>query len=140
MKIGVDYVGVSAGAVIINNEGKYFLAKRGPAVRDDVGCWEFPGGAVEFYEIREEATKRNIREKYNIKIEINSLLGVYDVIDRDNQDHWVSTTYLCNFVSGNPKIADTNKCTEVGWFTLDELQRLKLSRITKLNLADLLKR
>jgi hypothetical protein len=50
MKIGVHYIGVSAGAVIINNESKYFLAKRESGARDDIGKWEFLGGTIKFYE------------------------------------------------------------------------------------------
>lgn len=139
MKIGRDFIGVSAGAVIKNNENKYFLAKRGPGARDDVGLWEFPGGSINFYETREQAAKRNIKEKYSLNIEIVKQLGVYDVIDKENEDHWLSTTYLCNYVGGKTKIADLNKCTEVGWFTLEEIQELNVSRITKLNLEDLKK-
>jgi 8-oxo-dGTP diphosphatase len=138
MKIGLDYIGVSAGAVIKNNEGKYFLAKRGPSARDDVGKWEFPGGAIEFYETRQEAAHRNIFEKYQFEIEVERILGIYDVIDKENKDHWISTTYLCHYLKGEPKIADPTKCSEIGWFTLEELQKLELSRITKLNLNDLL--
>lgn len=48
MKIGVEYIGVSAGAVIFNEEGKLFMAKRGAEARDDQGKWEFPGGPVGF--------------------------------------------------------------------------------------------
>ena len=140
MKIGVDYIGVSAGTVIINDEGKFFLAKRGPKARDDLNKWEFPGGSVDFYETRENAAKRNIKDKYNLNVEIIELLGVYDVIDRANKDHWISTTYFCRYIDGKPVIHDLEKCTEVGWFSLEELQELDLSRITKLNLGDLLLR
>ena len=140
MKIGIDYIGVSAGTVIVDKNGKYFLAKRGPAARDDQDCWEFPGGSVDFYETREDAARRNIREKYNIEINITRLLGVYDVIDKSNKDHWLSTTYLCTYIRGEPKIANISKCTEVAWFTLDEIRSLTVSRITKFNLTDLLKK
>src|SRR4051812_4896001 len=106
MKIGKDFIGVSAGAVILNKAGEYFLTKRGLASRDDIGTWEFPGGAIEFYESRADAAKRNIHDKYNLIIEIDKLLGVYDVIDKENADHWISTTYVCHYKSGIPKIAD----------------------------------
>ena len=139
MKIGVDYIGVSSGAVIINSEGKYFLAKRGAGARDDHGTWEFPGGAINFNETREVAARRNIAEKYNFEIAIDSLLGIYDVIDTNKKDHWISTTYLCHYVKGSPGIIDTDKCTDIGWFNLNELQALILSRITSRNVADLLK-
>jgi 8-oxo-dGTP diphosphatase len=139
MKIGVDYIGVSAGAVIVDGEGRYFLAKRGNGARDDVGTWEFPGGSVEFYETREAAVHRNILEKHGVKVTIEHVLGVYDVIDRLRKDHWVSTTYLCTLVPGGiPKILFPDKCSDIGWFSLAEVRQLELSRITQLNLADIL--
>lgn len=33
MKKGVDYIGVGAGALIFNTDGKVFLAQRGPKTR-----------------------------------------------------------------------------------------------------------
>lgn len=138
MKMGVNYVGVSAGAVILNEEGKMFMAKRGAEARDDQGKWEFPGGPVELFETREAAAKMNILEKYNIHIEVKKILGVYDVIDKACNDHWVSTTYLCKLVKGEPKIMYSNKCTNIGWFTFSEVKNLEVSRITKLNIKTLL--
>lgn len=137
MKVGVDHIGVSAGAVIVDDEGRYFLARRGPAARDDVGLWEFPGGTVHFYETREMAAVRNARKKYGLQIAVDRLLGVYDVIDKTYKDHWVSTTYICHSTGGTPRIIDAAKCAEIGWFSLEELQHLSLSRISQLNLADL---
>jgi 8-oxo-dGTP diphosphatase len=139
MNIGVDYIGMSAGAVIINDDGKYFLAKRGSKARDDVGKWEFPGGVIKFYESREDAVRRIIAEKHDFSIEIIKELGVYDVIDRANKDHWISTTFICQPVNGTPRIVNPEKCTEIGWFSFDELQKMDLSRITNLNVKHLQK-
>src|SRR3989339_550336 len=102
--IGKDYIGTSAGAVILNDQGKYFLAKRNSGARDDQGKWEFPGGPVGFYQTREEAAIKDMFDRYGIKIEIIDLLGVYDVIDQKQQDHWISTTYLCRWTGGEPEI------------------------------------
>jgi 8-oxo-dGTP diphosphatase len=136
--VGVDYIGVSAGAVIVNGEGKYFLAKRGKGARDDVGRWEFPGGTLQFFETREAAAKRNVLRKYGFEIIVEKQLDVYDVIDQANKDHWISTTYICKPAKGSkPKIMEPEKCSDIGWFTLDELQKLDLSRITRLNVQDL---
>lgn len=138
MKIGIDYIGVSAGAVIVNSDGKYFLAKRAEGARDDIGKWEFPGGTVNFCETREDAAYRNMKEKHNIDIQIQSILGVYDVTDEVDKDHWVSTTYLCTLAPGSvPEITNSEKCSEIGWFSPNELQDLDLSRISLLNLRDL---
>jgi ADP-ribose pyrophosphatase YjhB (NUDIX family) len=139
MNIGIDYIGVSAGAIIKNNEEQYFLAKRGEKARDDQGLWEFPGGTINFYETREQAAKRNIYEKYHFEIGIDGLLGVYDVIDKIHADHWISTTYLCHVVQGTPQIMDKKKCADIRWFTLEEIKTLPISRISQLNLLDLLR-
>jgi 8-oxo-dGTP diphosphatase len=137
MKIGLDYIGVSAGAAVINGEGKYFLAKRSAGARDDQGCWEFPGGTIHFNETREQAAVRNISEKYGLEIRLQKLLDTYDVIDKQAGDHWISTTFLAGYVGGEPMIANPEKCSDIGWFSLGEIKALELSRITKLNVQDL---
>lgn len=139
MRIGVDYIGVSAGAIIVNEDGKYFLAKRAGGARDDIGKWEFPGGSINFYETREEAARRNILDKHDLEITVERMLGAYDVIDKANKDHWISATYICKPTAGRPKIVNPEKCSDIGWFSLDELQKLDLSRITQLNVKDLLR-
>ncbi len=50
MKRGIDYIGVGVGAIIRNEQGEVFLARRGPLAKNERGLWEFPGGAVEFGE------------------------------------------------------------------------------------------
>jgi 8-oxo-dGTP diphosphatase len=138
MRTGIDYIGTSAGAVIYNDEGKLFLAQRGPGARDDVGKWEFPGGSTKHFETRKEAVMRNVLDKYALSIDVGEILGVYDVIDKEVGDHWISTTYLCQHIAGEPNIIFPTKCQTVGWFTLDQVRTLDLSRISQLNLNDLL--
>ena len=66
MKKGIDYIGVGSGAIIVNREGKVFLAKRGRDARNESGKWEFPGGGVEFGERLEDALVREVREEYGL--------------------------------------------------------------------------
>src|SRR5256886_4667062 len=47
MKRGVDYIGVGVGAIIVDERGRLFLARRGPSAKNERGRWEFPGGSVE---------------------------------------------------------------------------------------------
>ena len=44
MQRGVDYIGVGVGAVIQNEEGKFFVALRGKEARNESGTWEFQLG------------------------------------------------------------------------------------------------
>jgi ADP-ribose pyrophosphatase YjhB (NUDIX family) len=141
MNIGKDYIGVSAGAVIFDSQHKkIFMSKRGDMARDDQGLWEFPGGSVNMFEARADAVKRILKLKHGIDIEIESTLGVYDVIDEGPQnDHWLSTTYICKKVGGEEKILHPGKCSSVGWFSTEEIKLMNISRITALNFQDILK-
>jgi len=134
LKIGTDCIGVGVGALIFNNQGKIFLAKRGPKAKNERGKWEIPGGAVEFNETLEEALKREVFEEYEIKIVIKKLLTVHDHIIADEFQHWVSPTYICEIIAGSPKIMEPEKCTQLSWYTLTEAQKLPLSIITKSDL------
>ena len=133
MKRGIDYVGVGVGALILDEQGRVFLARRGPLAKNERGLWEFPGGSVEFGETLAQALVREIREEYDFEIEVGRLLDVVDHILTEEGQHWVSPTYLARHVSGEPRIMEPGKCTELGWFELDRVPT-ELSMISRLNL------
>jgi 8-oxo-dGTP diphosphatase len=54
-KRGVDCTGVGVGAALVDDEGRLFLARRGPEAKNERGLWEFTGGAVEFGETMTQA-------------------------------------------------------------------------------------
>ncbi len=139
MKNGTDCIGVGVGAVIVDGGGKLFLARRGPGARNERGAWEFPGGAVAYGEKLKDALKREIREEYGIEITVGELLDVVDHLLPEENQHWVSPTYLCRIRSGTPRILEPGKCTRIGWFAPDDLPE-NLSRITRVNLEQYLSR
>lgn len=130
---GRDYIGVGVGAMVFNEEGKVFLAKRGPKAKNERGCWEFPGGSVEYGEPLEQAIAREFREEYGMEIEIKDLLCVSDHILVGEKQHWISPTFIACHVRGVPRIVEPDKCTEIGWFPLDALPQ-PLSEVTKSDL------
>jgi mutator protein MutT len=121
MQRGVDYIGVGVGAIIVDEAGRVFLAKRGPKAKNERGLWEFPGGSVEFGEMLRDALAREIREEYGITIEVGDLLTVTDHILPDENQHWVSPSYICRIREGQPAILEPDKCSDIGWFTLDNM-------------------
>ena len=133
LRRGVDFIGVGVGAIIVDEAGRVFLARRGPKANNERGLWEFPGGSVEFGERLAEALRREISEEYGIEIEVAELLDVVDHILPDEGQHWVSPTYLCRIVSGTPTIREPEKCTEIGWFA-PEAVPAGLTQITRDNL------
>ena len=133
MKRGVDYIGVGVGAVIVSNQGKLFLSQRGPLSKNERGLWEFPGGSVEFGETLAVALKREMQEEYGIQIEVGELLDIVDHILSEEKQHWVSPTFICRIIQGEPAILEPGKCSRIGWFTPDEVPS-NLSQISQENL------
>ena len=134
MKRGVDYIGVGVGAVIVDDEGRLFLARRGPQARNERGLWEFPGGSVEFGEKLAQALVREMREEYGVEIAVGELLDVVDHILPAEGQHWVSPAFICAITSGAPTIREPEKCIELGWFHPDEMPD-DLTQVTRVNLA-----
>ncbi len=136
MEAGLDYIGVSAGALIVNDKGKILLCKRSMKARNEKGKWEAPGGQVHFGETREAAIKREIKEELGIDIEIIRVLHTTDeILERDKQ-HWVPTTFLVKVKRNQVlKILEPEKCDEIGWFSLDNLPS-PISYITSLDLKE----
>jgi 8-oxo-dGTP diphosphatase len=134
MHKGIDYIGVSAGAMIFNNKGEIFLSKRSKLTTNERGCWETPGGSVHFGETLERAVIREIREEYGADIEILEQFPAADHIIAHEHQHWVATTFLAGIKKGQtPKIMEPHKCDGIGWFPLDNLPK-PLSVITQLDL------
>jgi 8-oxo-dGTP diphosphatase len=136
MKKGIDYIGVSAGAMIFNDKGELFLAKRSQNCKNERGHWETPGGSVEFGETLKQATKREILEEYGIQIELIEQFPAADHLIPTEKQHWVATTFLARLKPGQtPRIMEPNKCDEIGWFKLDSLPQ-PLSLITQADLKE----
>jgi mutator protein MutT len=121
VKPGIDYIGVGVGGMIFNERGEVFLAQRGPRATNERGCWEFPGGKVDFGEPLRDALRRELREEYGIEVEIDSLLHVDDHILPEEGQHWVSPTFIGRHIGGEPHIMEPEKCSAIGWFSMDDL-------------------
>ena len=135
MQRGIDYIGVGVGAAIFDKEGRLFITKRGPNAKNERGKWEIPGGSVDFGETCEQAIRREMCEENGIEIKVIELLGFFDHIIPDERQHWVSPTFICRIIHGEPKILEPGKCDEIGWFTIEEAEQLPLSIITRHDIA-----
>ncbi|MDY7088153.1 MAG: NUDIX domain-containing protein [Actinomycetota bacterium] len=135
MRPGHDFIGVGVGAMVFDDDGRVFLARRGPAARNERGLWEFPGGMVDFGETMAEAVEREFIEEYGMTVEVTGLIGVSDHILREEGQHWISPSFTARHVAGTPEIKEPAKCTEIGWFRLGELpeQLTQASRDTVRN-------
>lgn len=139
MKRGVDFIGVGVGAVIVDAQGRLFLARRGPQAKNERGLWEFPGGSVEFGERLADALRREIEEEYGLQIEVGELLDVVDHILPLEGQHWVSPAFICRVQAGMAVIREPGKCSAIGWFAPAEVPE-DLTSISRANLAHYLKK
>lgn len=136
MKAGIDYIGVSVGALIINSKGEILLLKRSQLAKNEKGKWEAPGGAVEFNEKLEDAIKREMREELGIDINILKQFPAKSEILVDDKQHWVPTTFLVSIAKGyTPKNIEPHKHDSIEWFALDNLPS-PLSLITQLDIEE----
>lgn len=139
-KKGVDYIGVAAGALILNGRGEIFLSKRSANAKNERGCWETPGGSVEFGETLEAAVRREIMEEYGAEIEIVEQWPAEDHLIPAEGQHWVATTFLARFAPGEePRVMEPEKCDGIGWFAPESMPE-NLSIITRLDLERYAKR
>ncbi|HVO43244.1 MAG TPA: hypothetical protein VMT34_11505, partial [Aggregatilineales bacterium] len=62
-----------------------------------------------------------IREEYGITIAVTDLLTVMDHILPEEKQHWVSSSYICRIAEGSPIMLELQKCSEIGWFAVDDI-------------------
>ena len=136
MKPGIDYIGVSAGAIILNDNDEILLSKRSKNTRNEQGKWETPGGKVEFGETREQAVKRELKEELGVDVNIIDILHTSDEIIIKDKQHWVPTTYIVKIKKGKiPKVMEPEMCDGIGWFSLDDIPK-NLSYITQIDIRE----
>jgi 8-oxo-dGTP diphosphatase len=116
-------LGVSAS---VWRDGKVLLVER---AKPPKGIWAFPGGHVELGETLEQAAARELHEETGMTARFTGLLGLYDVIRRDEAGH-VSLHYViaCYLGEAGPEqpIAASD-AADVRWVDPDQLGGLALA-------------
>ena len=121
---------VGVGVVVFNENRQVVLVKRGN--EPSQGLWAIPGGNVELGEQVRETAIREVKEECNIDIELMDLLGVVDLILKDEngrvQYHYILIDYLAQYTRGNIKAQ--SDISDIGWFYQHELQQLDIPEVT----------
>lgn len=138
MTPGIDYIGVGCGALIINDKKETLLLKRGVKSKNQAGYWSKPGGTVEFGEKIEDTIRREIMEEFGVEIELIKFLGFTNHIMKEENQHWLSISYLAKIIKGEPKNLEPEKHDEIRWFKLNNLPD-KLAQTTSEIIEEYLK-
>jgi 8-oxo-dGTP diphosphatase len=97
-------------------EGRILLVQRLTA--PEAGAWSLPGGKVDFLERAEDAAAREILEETGLRIALDGLLCLVQMIGIDGQ-HWLNPVYRARVLSGVARVMEPTKASGLDWFALD---------------------
>jgi ADP-ribose pyrophosphatase YjhB (NUDIX family) len=131
---------VGSSAQIWDPSGeKILLTKRG-----DNGRWCLPGGQLDSGESVSETCVREVLEETGLEVEVEKLISVYSspdmllVYDDEHQYQVVSFHFSVSVVGG--KLGLSNETTDVGFFTLDEINSMDVMEHHQQRIEDALLR
>lgn len=109
----------AAGGVVINNYNEILLIKR-------AGVWDLPKGKIDFYESKQEAAIREVREETGVESIsiIKELIPSYHIYPIENE--WVFKTTHWYFMLASKSILKPQleeKITEARWINIEQIQK-----------------
>lgn len=107
-------------AIIINDEGKVFAARRAEH-KPHAGFWEFPGGKLEAGESAEQALEREIEEELGLKAEAGPSLKQLEW--ENKRGHFKMDALLMQLNSEEWHLRDHDAA---GFFDLSELAEMEM--------------
>jgi 8-oxo-dGTP diphosphatase len=108
-------VGIS---IMVVKDGKVLLGKRKGSHGE--GCWAFPGGSMEYMESIAETVHREIAEEVGIQVDNIRFIRIYNLREYEPK-HFLDVAVKVDYVSGEPKVVEPDKCEGWEWFSPDEL-------------------
>jgi 8-oxo-dGTP diphosphatase len=85
------------------------------------GTWGLPGGHQEYGESPEQTAVREVAEETGLVVTATARLGFTDDPMLDIGRHYVTLFVACAQVSGQARIMEPEKATELAWMTSAEL-------------------
>ncbi|MFA4960643.1 MAG: NUDIX domain-containing protein [Candidatus Pacearchaeota archaeon] len=112
---------VGVGVIIIRDNKEVLLGLRNS--NPGKGTWASPGGRLELGESFYDCGEREVREETGLEIDIlkeDSRLPVTNNVIPD-QGHFVTIFIRANYLGGEPRIMEPDKCLEWKWFNWEKL-------------------
>jgi 8-oxo-dGTP pyrophosphatase MutT (NUDIX family) len=116
----------AAGVLAVDGAGRLLLQRR-----RDTGQWAIPMGKQELGETVAQCAIRETAEETGVTVEVTGLLGVYSdpghivYYESDGETRQEYEVILLGRpVSGSP--AENDEASDVGWFTVAELEGLDI--------------
>lgn len=115
---GTDFPGLGCGLAVLR-DGKILLCRRLKA--PEAGHWSIVGGKVDHMERAQDAARREAEEESGLFIHSTRFLCVSEQVIEADRQHWISLIYATEDFSGEPRLTEPDKLSDIGWFDLSAL-------------------
>ncbi len=101
---------------IVRSGPKCIFVRRSLSKKTLPGIWAFPSGTVENNESFEQTAVREAKEEFAVDVVAVGKIASRDLPEFDTRLHFV----LCDLVSGQPVVKDTDEFDQIAEHTFDE--------------------
>jgi len=124
-KPGINYIGISTPFYCNDGKGNFVLHKRGKKARDEKGRWDFGGGQLQIGEEVKRGVLREVKEEWGVVGRIQEQLEAHSIFRLQNEikTHWLAIPFFIKVDIKKAKIMESEKFSEMGIFTLDNLPK-----------------
>jgi len=110
-------VRVGTACMCFNKTGQVLMLLRKGSHGDDTWC--MPGGHLEFGETLEQCVAREAKEEADIDVKNLEIISLSN--DVAYEKHYITIGMIAHEWTGTPQIMEPEKCTDMRWFSLDNL-------------------
>lgn len=110
-------MGVAAKAIVRGKEGRILLIKRASRAATDPGCWDLPGGKMDYGETLRDALVREVREETGLNVTVGSAVHICHFT---KAPFWVTcVTFACEYDGGEVRLSEEH--IDFAWIDLSEI-------------------
>jgi 8-oxo-dGTP diphosphatase len=121
---------VGVGVILMGEGENILLGKRKNS--HGAGTWSFPGGHLEFMETLRQCAEREMLEETGLVKGVNYLFvdseactSTNNFFEKENR-HDITLYLRAEYITGEPRVMEPNKCEEWRWYDWSKLDSLNL--------------
>lgn len=127
---------VGSSNIFVDEQRRLLLMKRSDNGNIFPGYWGLIGGFVDAGETPQEAAVREAKEEVGVEIEVLKFVGRYYNTPHPNYKNVIGLPHYSKIISGTPHPAQREECSDVRWFSPEELKKMELAYDHKKILED----
>lgn len=118
----MSFGGVVTCALVLNEQGRFWLMRRTDKCRDEHWKWDTCAGMLEYTYTARDNMLKELKEEIDVVPHSLEFLGYEDIFRGENDlDHLLRLNFCARVQAADVHIAEPHKFSEGGWFTMDSL-------------------